>query len=230
MKYTALLIAAALFFVSLIGNAQDKVEDKRFITKKEVWGEEIEDMIPGLIALQRANKYGLKLSPEEIKKMGFKSKDEHEKLMANADKSEDCLKKLNKANANSYVPVRYVGDSSELLIHIDGTKVQLYTPTGMVEIEGTNCKAVDGSKNVVDGLIQIANRSVEVNSRKGVAETEQHKKEQSKRVIEMLQTCGQVDSKFEDYAKKTLKQSYNTDFVEGSAKPTGKSSKSKGAG
>ncbi|MGZ3745154.1 MAG: hypothetical protein ACXWRE_09875 [Pseudobdellovibrionaceae bacterium] len=96
----------------------------------------------------------------------------------------------------------------------------------MVEIDGTNCKAVDGTKNVVDGLIKIAQRSVEVNHRKGIEETEAKKispskktAEQSKRIVEMLQSCGQVNSKFEDYAKKILKQWYNTDFKVVSSKP-----------
>jgi len=190
--------------------------ESRFITKDQVWKKQMASMVPGLLEAF-ANKKSGNIEESDVQSMGFMSKEDFDKQMAFAEQSEDCLNKLSTTNANSYVPVRYVGDSSELIIHIDGTKVQLYTPNGMVEIHGTNCKAVDGTKTVVDGLIKIAQRAVKVNERKRISETETHKIEQSKRVVEMLQSCGQVDSKFEDFAKKTLKDSYNTDFKVASA-------------
>jgi hypothetical protein len=222
MKFYVLL---AVVSMNCLNAFADEQSESRFITKDQVWKDQAVSMVPGLLAAF-ANKKTGNVEQADMQSMGFRSKDEFDKQMAFAEQSEDCLKKLSKTNSNSYVPVRYVGDSSELLIHIDGTKVQLYTPKGMVEIDGTNCKAVDGKKNVVDGLIKIAQRSVQVNSRKGIEETEVHKAEQSKRVVEMLQSCGQVDSKFEDYAKKTLKQSYNTDFkvISGTTKSSGKNS------
>jgi len=203
----------------------EEQSDKQFITKDQVWKDQAVSMLPGLLSTYANMKSG-NLDDANVQNMGFRSKEDFDKQMAFAEQSEDCLKKLSKTNSNSYVPMRYVGDSSELLIHIDGTKVQLYTPKGMVEIDGTNCKAVDGKKTVVDGLIKIAQKSVQINSRKGIEETEAHKVEQSKRVVEMLQSCGQVDSKFEAYAKKALKESYNTDLklASGTTKPSNKKS------
>lgn len=196
----------------------------RFVTKDQLWKDQMGAMLPGLLSAF-ANKKNGNINHADMPSMGFKSKEEFEKQMAFAEQSEDCLKKLSKTNSNSYVPVRYVGDSSELLIHIDGSKVQLYTPNGMVEIDGTKCKAFDSKKNVVDGLIKIADKSVQINKRKGISESEAHKAEQSKRVIGMLQSCGQVDSKFEEYAKKTLKESYNIEFKLESSMPNSSSNK-----
>lgn len=205
-------ISVLIVFLSTVCFSQ---ENKKFITMGEVWKQTGAQIGYGILSVklaEQAGKYDGYNSKEALANAGFETKDDFDKQMAFAVKSEYCLKKLNAANASSRAPVRYYGDSSELMIHVNGSKVHIYTPDGMIEIEGTNCKAVDGKKNVVDGLINIAQRAVNVNSKKGIGESEEIQKEQSKRVIDMLQACGQVDSKFESYSKETLQEKYKVAF------------------
>lgn len=220
----SLIISVALILLSVSGIAQEK----KFVTKDVVWGEQTASVGMGMLGLYMGHKAGFNANEKDAAEMlsnaGFKNKEAFDQQMAFAEKSEDCLKKINTTNAKSRAPLRYYGDSSELMIHVNGNRVQIYTPKGMIEVDGTNCKAVDGRKNVVDGLIEISQKAVAVNSRVGASETPQIQKQQAKRIVDMLQSCGQVDSKFETYAKKTLQENYKTAFRESSAPPAAKPS------
>lgn len=208
----ALFLNLYILFVSTVSFSQ---EGKRFVTMGEVFNENSVAVGYGMMNVEladQAGKYNGYGAKEAISNAGFKDRNELQKQLAFATRSEFCLRKLNEANQNSRAPVRYYGDSSELMIHVNGTKVNIYTSKGMIEIEGTNCKAVDGSKNVVDGLINIAQRAVSSNLNVVGNESEDLKKTQSQRVVDMLQACGQVDSKFETYSNVTLKEKYKVEF------------------
>lgn len=201
-----------IFFVSTVSFSQ---EGKKFVTMGEVLNGNSGSFGYGIGSVRLAEesgKYNGYNADKAISNAGFKDRDELQKQLAFATRSEFCLRKLNEANQNSNAPVRYYGDSSELMIHVNGSKVNIYTSKGMIEIEGTNCKAVDGSKNVVDGLINIAQRAVSSNLNGIRNESEDLKKTQSKRVVDMLQACGQIDTKFETYSNVTLKEKYKVDF------------------
>lgn len=129
-------------------------------------------------------------------------------------KDDSCIAKLKAINSSLSHPVWFEGDVGYLLVHISNSRVKLYTPTGVVEIEGTACRAMDNKKNAFDGMIEIAKNAVDSDTVANQTQAPLVVSKKNERIVDMLRTCAALSTRFEDFASATLKEKYKLPLTE----------------